>query len=218
MLWLTNKILCSPVVVFARSIDLTQPFPPPTLPVSPGSIVNVTCETDSANPTADITWKRNSVVIVQDDTFTITMAEREGEYNANHIISALSFIATQEHHGQRFSCEVTGHSDMTASSTLTLKGKSHRNTYKDLCSVIFKSCKIFMTEAWHFCKLLEKKKLFEPSIVRNPQSVTKVQVPDQVPTTTIPSDPVTTASSTECIEIHFLFVQFASTVLFIDTG
>ena len=106
---------------------MIQPFPLPTSPVSPGTPVSIVCETDSANPTADITWRRSSVNIEADDTFTITTSQRDGEYNAKLRISTLSFTATQELAGW-FSCKVTGHPEIPPSgSTLVVKGKLYSN-------------------------------------------------------------------------------------------
>ena len=112
-------------VVAAKSVTMAQRFPPNTSPVSPGSHVSIVCETDSANPTADITWKRNSVEIEANDTFTITAVERIGEYSAMRRVSTLSFIAAREHGGREFDCIVPNSNLplLSKGSTLILKSK-----------------------------------------------------------------------------------------------
>ena len=98
---------------------MTKPLP---VSVTPGDIVDIICETDSANPTATITWDRNSVILNQDDTYSITLDERAGENNANHRISILSFLASEELFGSVFNCVVLGQKSTLKAGGSALKG------------------------------------------------------------------------------------------------
>ena len=114
-----NFFLLSKYAVPASSVVMTKPLP---VSVIPGNIVDITCETDSANPTATITWSRNSLIINQDDTYSISIDEKAGEYNANHRLSMLSFMVSEELYGSVFNCVILGQKSTLKAGGSTLKG------------------------------------------------------------------------------------------------
>ena len=100
-------------------INMTQSLPPL---VAQGSRVKLTCETDSANPTPQIEWRKGSDKIYNGETFSISSSDLPGLYNADYQTSTLSFIASQQHSGYTFECSVLDHS-LIDSSVLYLKCK-----------------------------------------------------------------------------------------------
>ena len=113
---------------------MTKPLP---VSVTPGDIMDITCETDSANPTATITWSRNSLILNQDDMFNITVDEKAGEYYANHRLSTLSFLASEEIYGSVFNCMVLGPKSAVKAGGSALKGSCVKhNVIKILTSTI----------------------------------------------------------------------------------
>ena len=125
-----HVLFWSDFAVPARRVVMTKILP---ARVTPGDIVDITCETDSANPTATITWSRNSLIINQDDMYTVTIDEKPGEYYANHRLSILSFAASQELLGSVFNCVVLGQKFTLKAGGSTLKGVYVSNLlYKNL--------------------------------------------------------------------------------------
>ena len=82
----------------------------PESPVASGSRLNITCETNSGNPTPDITWWKSSELITGGDNYTITSEEVPGEFNAQGRRSTLSFTATHADSGLPFECKMDGYS------------------------------------------------------------------------------------------------------------
>ena len=64
--------------------------------VKPGGITEVSCETDSANPTPHIQWKVGSAVIEDNDLGFITTSLVKGDHNAMYRTSTLRYAATLE--------------------------------------------------------------------------------------------------------------------------
>ena len=64
----------------------------------------MTCETDEANPTAEILWiKPNSDPMAQ-----IVVSELSDQYNANRARSVLTVTAHRSLHLATYTCEVVG--------------------------------------------------------------------------------------------------------------
>ena len=115
---------------------MTKSFP--SSPVAQGSRVNLTCRTDSANPTAQIKWRRqNSDYISDGSEYIIKSSAVIGEFHAMQSISTLSFIATKQHTGNPFQCVVYGRDKLfLAGSTLSVNCKypvsKHMHIYNRL--------------------------------------------------------------------------------------
>ena len=92
-------------------------------PVGSENPVNLTCETDSANPTPVITWWRNSQLVNDvDNIYTIIAEEIPGEFNAYFRRSTLSFKTTEADVGVAFECRIDG---TKQSAKTKIKGDSH---------------------------------------------------------------------------------------------
>ena len=101
-------------------ITMTTAFP--SSPVAMGSRVSLTCKTDSANPPAQIWWRRNNENI--SDGYMMTSSIAAGEFYAMYTISTLSFTASEQHRGNIFECVAQGKNQLLKANTnLLLKGK-----------------------------------------------------------------------------------------------
>ena len=119
--WSVTQLMnCIFIVVPHRSLRITQPFPQQS--VDPGQLISAMCQTDSANPTPIIQWKKNNGLIKSDNnSTTITTKEVLGDYNAYSSKSTLTITATTS--GDQFTCTVFGTSQSTESTSYQLKCK-----------------------------------------------------------------------------------------------
>ena len=93
-------------------------------PVERGRTVQAICQTDSANPTPNIHWRKNNEIITNHmNSLIITTREKPGDYNANYISSTLTVIASTENDQAEFSCVII---DVTQVPTLTAGPTSFR--------------------------------------------------------------------------------------------
>ena len=90
--------------------------------VNDGETATIVCETDEANPTADVTWSvdRGELDGVSE---TVTDMDITGSYNANRRRSTLLIVAGKQHHNKVYKCSIkTGDTIISERAyTLTVK-------------------------------------------------------------------------------------------------
>ena len=116
--WTSNNFLS--FSVRPRILEMDRKF---DIKTEPGTQVEAVCETDTANPAPTIQWKRNGIMISNDDLVTITNTEIPGDYNANYSRSTLSLIATAEDIGAEFYCVLLDQSLSSSKTHFRLKCK-----------------------------------------------------------------------------------------------
>ena len=86
--------------------------------VSIGDTIDITCETDEANPTASITWIRG-----RDLTETISSSEVQGNYRSNKKRVTLSIQVAKEHHNKQYKCQLKNGETVISEQEYTLQVK-----------------------------------------------------------------------------------------------
>ena len=89
----------------------------------PGMIVNITCQTDSANPPSVIVWTIDSQIITSGPEYMIITHEQKSSFNANLTISQLSFVARFHHSKHVFECSILGQSRLKQHVSFCVIGK-----------------------------------------------------------------------------------------------
>ena len=102
------------------NIEMTE-VPPQLL--EPGMIVNITCQTDSANPPSVIVWTIDSQIITSGPDYMIITHGQKSSFNANITISQLLFVATFNHSKHVFECAILGQSGLTQHVSFCVIGK-----------------------------------------------------------------------------------------------
>ena len=98
------------------------------MPTNPSGLVNdgdtatIVCETDEANPTADVTWSVDGEEL-DGISETVTDTEITRSYNANRRTSTLLIVAGKQHHNKVYKCSIkTGDTIISEKAyTLTVK-------------------------------------------------------------------------------------------------
>ena len=121
-------ILCF-VPVNASSISKTKS---PSNALSLDSPVEFTCETDSANPTAQIEWRVGEEQTVNNRLYEVTTQEVEGYFNAYKRRSTLKFTAKEYHNGVSVHCSISDQMHISEMSVLWVSCK-----YKWLLYLMF---------------------------------------------------------------------------------
>ena len=98
----------------------------------PGTQVDAVCETDAANPTPTIQWKKNERNISSDDLVTITTTEVPGNYNANYSRSTIALTGSAENFGAKFQCVLMDDSLSARKIHLSAKRKSSSKLFPSL--------------------------------------------------------------------------------------
>ena len=91
-----------------------------------GSLIEATCETDSANPPAHIQWSIDTAVVKNSDQYRIESTAQVGNYNAKRSLSLISFNVSKQINGSVFiiECGIVGQS-LVSRATVIVLGKMH---------------------------------------------------------------------------------------------
>lgn len=95
----------------------------PIKSVVTGSLIQATCETDSASPPAHIVWSHYSTLLQNGDQYSIVSTEKDGKYNAKNSSSSISFNVSRQRHGTSFTfgCSVP-EQNLVSWTTVNVKG------------------------------------------------------------------------------------------------
>ena len=109
-----------PLLVSAKYINMTDK---PASVVNINNTVQMRCETDSANPTAQIIWNLSGAYLSNSIEYRITAWTQQGDFNAKKTISTLTYTATKQHRGKVFKCFINDIHGYSQTTTIQLPGK-----------------------------------------------------------------------------------------------